>query len=56
MKPRRQLRLISRYLPRRLLYTVTYGLFIVFLIYFYRKITKEGGSEGGERPHMAAEG
>jgi preprotein translocase subunit SecY len=41
MKPRRQLRLLSRYLPRRFLYTILYGAFILFLVFFYRKVAFE---------------
>ena len=41
MKHKRKLRLISRYLPRRLLYTFIYAVFIVFLVYFYKTVTVE---------------
>uniref|UniRef100_A0A915MQY6 Glycosyltransferase 2-like domain-containing protein n=1 Tax=Meloidogyne javanica TaxID=6303 RepID=A0A915MQY6_MELJA len=41
MKHKRKLRLIFRYLPRRLLYTFIYAVFIVFLIYFYKTVTVE---------------
>ena len=41
MKHKRKLRLISRYLPRRLLYTFIYAVFIIFLVYFYKTVTVE---------------